>query len=132
MNDIFYSPLYLFLYSTINILLLLNFFPCNTTKFLLFFPKCKLTNFAYSSFQMHFTGTLMTEAPPSVSDPTKDDSGDFKGEEDLKRLPWTLPVIIGGPVVIVLSKPRFPEVHIHCTTAPPLGKKYIFSMTCTL
>ena len=54
----------------------------------------------------------MTEAPPSVSDPTKDDSGEFKGQEDSERLPWKLPVIIGGPIVIVLSKPRFPVVHI--------------------
>ena len=77
---------------------------------------------------MHFTGTLMTEAPPSVSDPTKDDSGEFKGQEDSEKLPWKLPVIIGGPVVIVLSKPSFPEVYIHCTTTPPLGKKiHIFN-----
>lgn len=70
----------------------------------------------------------MTEAPPSVSDPTKDDSGEFKGQEDSEKLPWKLPVIIGGPVVIVLSKPRFPEVYIHCTTTPPLGKKiHIFN-----
>ena len=54
----------------------------------------------------------MTEAPPSVSDPIKDDSGEFKGQEDSEKLPWKLPVIIGGPVVIVLSKPRFPVVHI--------------------
>ena len=61
---------------------------------------------------MHFTGTLMTEAPPVVSDPTKDDSGEFKGQEDSERLPWKLPVIIGGPIVIVLSKSRFPVVYI--------------------
>ena len=54
----------------------------------------------------------MTEAPPSVSDPIKDDSGEFKGQEDSEKLPWKLSVIIGGPVVIVLSKPRFPVVHI--------------------
>ena len=70
----------------------------------------------------------MTEAPPSVSDPTKDDSGEFKGQEDSEKLPWKLPVIIGGPVAIVLSKPRFPEVYVHCTTTPPLGKKmHIFN-----
>ena len=54
----------------------------------------------------------MTEAPPVVSDPTKDDSGEFKGQEDSERLPWKLPVIIGGPIVIVLSKSRFPVVYI--------------------
>ena len=71
----------------------------------------------------------MTEAPPSVSDPKKDDSGEFKGQEDSEKLPWKLPVIIGGPVAIVLSKPRFPEVYIHCTTTPPLGKKiHIFNV----
>ena len=68
----------------------------------------------------------MTEAPPAVSDPTKEDSGEFKGQEDSKRLPWKLPVIIGVPVVTVLSKPRFPEVYIHCTTAPPLGENIYF------
>ena len=74
----------------------------------------------------------MTEAPPAVSDPTKEDSGEFEGQEDSERLPWKLPVIIAGPVFIVLSKPRFPEVCIHCTSTPPLGEKDIFSMTCTL
>ena len=54
----------------------------------------------------------MTEAPPAVSDPTKDDLGEFKGQEDSERLPWKLPVIIGGPSFIVLSKPRFPVVYI--------------------
>ena len=74
----------------------------------------------------------MTEAPPSVSDPTKDDSGEFKGQEDSEKLPWKVPVIVGGTVVIVYSKLRFPEVYIHFTATPPLGEKYIFSMTCTL
>ena len=73
----------------------------------------------------------MTEAPPAVSDPTKEDSVEFKGQEDSERLPWKLPVIIGVPVVTVLSKSRFPEVYIHCTNTPPLREKYIFSMTCT-
>ena len=41
----------------------------------------------------------MTEAPPAVSDPTKEVSGEFKGQEDSERLPWKLPVIIGVPVV---------------------------------
>ena len=61
---------------------------------------------------MHFTGTLTTETPPAVSDPTQDDSGELTGQEDSERLPWKLPVIIGGPIVIVLSKPRFPVVYI--------------------
>lgn len=54
----------------------------------------------------------MTETPPAVSDPTQDDSGELMGQEDSERLPWKLPVIIGGPIVIVLSKPRFPVVYI--------------------
>lgn len=61
---------------------------------------------------MHFAGILTTEAPPAVSDPTKEDSDKLKGQEDSERLPWKLPVIIGGPIVIVLSKPRFPVVSI--------------------
>ena len=56
-----------------------------------------------------------------VSDPTKEVSGEFKGQEDSERLPWKLPVIIGVPVVTVLSKPRFPAVH-HLW-----GKIYIFN-----
>lgn len=60
---------------------------------------------------MHFAGTLTTQAPPAVSDPTKEDT-ELKGQEDSERLPWKLPVIIGGPIVIVLSKPRFPVVSI--------------------
>ena len=75
------------------------------------FPKCALTNFASSSLQMHFTGTLMTEAPPVVSDPTQDHSGELKGQEVSERLPWKLPVIIVGPIVIVISKPRYPVVY---------------------
>ena len=51
--------------------------------------------------KLHFSGKMTTDSP-SI-DVTKD-AGETKGREDAEKLPWKLPVIIGGPVLIVISK----------------------------
>ena len=44
----------------------------------------------------------MTTDVPSIN--LTKDAGETKGREDAEKLPWKLPVIIGGPVFVVISK----------------------------
>ena len=52
---------------------------------------------------MRFTGAMMTTAPIRTSTPTKD-AGQIMGQEGDESLPWKLPVIIVGPILVVLGK----------------------------
>lgn len=51
--------------------------------------------------QLHFSEKMTTDSP---STDIMKDAGKAKGREDAEKLPWKLPVIIGGPVLIVFSK----------------------------
>jgi len=52
---------------------------------------------------MRFIGSVTTHYPIPTSAPAKD-SGKLMGKEGTKQLPWKLPAIIGGPILVGLGK----------------------------
>ena len=62
-----------------------------------------LPNCFHFCFQMRFIGSVTTHYPIPTSAPAKD-SGKLMGKEGTKQLPWKLPAIIGGPILVGLGK----------------------------
>jgi len=55
----------------------------------------------YHGRKMRFIGSVTTHYPIPTSAPAKD-SGKLMGKEGTKQLPWKLPAIIGGPILVGL------------------------------